>query len=1035
MTGLRRALYPLRVVGARLRRRSLAVLLTALGIATGAAVLGAVLAGSLIAQDKRVGRSVEQIEPAARAVRAVSFGTPGELAKRYPALDRDVRAALRPVLAAKPTALVLYKESTIAGQFVGLGAVDDLGRWVRITSGRLPRLCRPERCEVVRLRGEGAIPNAPGLRLVEVGEAVLTSSVLFGDFIAPVENRRDEAELSSTYQEEARWHEATPPPLVLANGVAGLVASPPLASVYRSFAWVLPLGPESVRVWDVDRFRASLTRARSRLELLSTSFDVQAPTEELAQAREDTQVGGRRLLLIGGESAALLFVFALLAATTMRRDSQAARERLELHGASGAQVGLATAAEAFALGVAGTAVGWALGVAATAILATAAGEPPGAVLTNSLLSAEGWAVAGCVALVAGLVVVAALRTRPLSLRGASISALDLVALAAVCLIAVALARGALDEEALAREGGTGWLLLVLPALVTLVVAIVAARLFPPLARWIERRSRSTLALRLAAVSLARNPGHAGVAIAFFVVSLGLALFAAGYRTTLAQGQTDQAAYEVPLDFVVREDLSRLIPVFDAAPVERFGELGDGVAVEPVLRASGSVSRFGTTGVAVLGIDPATIPQLDGLRDDFSSDSPAALAAAIEVPGDPALTGLELPEGATALVLPVEGRNTSVAVAIERRDGRFVQLNLGAATGEPGQVLRAPLPSEAAGGRIVSLRLVLPRRISTEPGSGTGQAVEETLTLGTLAAEVGGAEQALGTGFDGWIGVDGVTIEPSANGVVLRYSVAQELANRIRPVQPADGLAVPVIASPRLANAAAGGELPLRIAGVDVAVRVAAVARRFPGVEGDFVVADRAWLASALDTARPGAAVVNEAWIGTNGQAQEREVAAALAGPPFQVLDVTSRVALEDELHGDPLGRGTLVTLLAAAIVALVLALAGLVLVLVGDLRDERGQFLDLEAQGAGPGLLRRLTRLRAGLVAGVGLLGGLAGGAALCALVVRLVAVTAGSGNAEPPLRLTLDWPLVVGAIAAYGLVAFLIVGAVTAGAFRRRTS
>jgi ABC-type antimicrobial peptide transport system permease subunit len=150
--------------------------------------------------------------------------------------------------------------------------------------------------------------------------------------------------------------------------------------------------------------------------------------------------------------------------------------------------------------------------------------------------------------------------------------------------------------------------------------------------------------------------------------------------------------------------------------------------------------------------------------------------------------------------------------------------------------------------------------------------------------------------------------------------------------------------------------------------------------------------------------------------------------------VTSRSAVEAELHGDPLGRGTLVTLLAAAIVALVLALAGLVLVLVGDLRDERGQFLDLEAQGAGPGLLRRLTRLRAGLVAAVGLLGGLVGGALLCALVVRLVAVTAGSGDAEPPLRLTLDWPLIVGAAAAYALAAALIVGGVTAGAFRRRT-
>ena len=71
---------------------------------------------------------------------------------------------------------MLYRETTVAGDFAGLGGVEGLGRWVELRTGRLPRECRPRRCEVVRLRGEGRLPAPLGLRLVEVGEAALTSN-------------------------------------------------------------------------------------------------------------------------------------------------------------------------------------------------------------------------------------------------------------------------------------------------------------------------------------------------------------------------------------------------------------------------------------------------------------------------------------------------------------------------------------------------------------------------------------------------------------------------------------------------------------------------------------------------------------------------------------------------------------------------------------------------------------------------------------------------------------------------------------------
>ena len=157
---------------------------------------------------------------------------------------------------------------------------------------------------------------------------------------------------------------------------------------------------------------------------------------------------------------------------------------------------------------------------------------------------------------------------------------------------------------LARGDGDGDLTLLLPALVTFAAAVLVARLLRPSLRGVERLARGrSLGLRLASLSLARNPGYAVVATAFLVVSFGLALFAESYRATLVRGERDQAAHRVPLDYVVREDLRRLIPVQDAASLERFGEL-PGVEVAPVLRLTGGVGRLeGESGITLLGLPP------------------------------------------------------------------------------------------------------------------------------------------------------------------------------------------------------------------------------------------------------------------------------------------------------------------------------------------------------------------------------------------------------------------------------------------------
>ncbi len=985
-------------------------------------MLATVLAGTVVARDESVGRAVEDVPAAQRSVRAAWFGIPA-LEEDHAALDRQARATLAGIVPAAPVSFVLFRESTIAGTFVGLGAVDGLADWVTLRSGRLPRTCEPERCEVVRLRGEGSIPNAPGLRLVEVGTAVVKSPVLFGDFIAPTENERSRAALSPSYREAVGYHRPPPAPLILAEGVDGLAASPQLDNVYRSYSWVAPLRKGTVRAWEIDELAADAARSRSSLQTASSAFDLTAPVEELRTAAEASNVAGRRLLLVGGESAALLFAFAVLAAVSMRRDSESSRRRLTWFGARRWQLSLFTGMEAAVIAVAGTAAGWALGTLAGAVVASRAGAPVSEVLAHSTLSRTGILAALAVAAALALVLLAALRAKPLALGRRSFSALDAAALGALAIVILTLLRGNLDQETLAAESGASVALVLLPGLVTFVAAVACARLLRPALLLLERASRGrSVSLRLASLSLARHPGHAAVAAAFLLVSVGLAVFAESYRTTLARGQVEQAAFAVPLDFTLTEDLTRLIRVGEAAPPERLAALGDSVRVEPVLRLSGNVSRTGgRTGISVLGLDTDAIPALNGWRDDFSALPPETLAARLEPTGDAAARGPVLPEDATALELAAQGPPVVLTASVETPGGGYSQLELGKPT-QAGHVLRAPVPAEARGGRVVAITISPP--VKVQERAGEGRPLELELHLGALQAHTPEGAVELG-GYEDWLAVNGIEADVRPDGTTITGMLTESATARFRPKQPSDEQPLSVIASPSVAAAAGpGGELALRVGGEQVVARVAAVAERFPGAREDFVVADRTLLGTALNAARPGIAVANEVWLGAATEQQREALAAELARPPFNVLIVESRAELERSLRDDPLARGTLLTLLAAALVALGLALVGVLLGVVSDVRDERGELDDLEAQGARPALLRRVVRVRSFVVVAVGVVGGLATAALLGFLVVDLVTVTADARATELPLRTAVTWPVLAGALAAGVLAAATLVTA-----------
>lgn len=950
-------MVPIRLAVVRLRAHAQRNLLAAIGIAVGAGVLAMTAVGAVAVQDRAVQRALAALQPSDRAVQAVWSGVPAQSNLSYPQLDRLARSALEPVLHHPAFAVEVFRQATWGGAFVNLGAVDGLSRWLVLRSGRLPHACTPHDCELIQIGGAPAAPKLPFLHVV--GRATFRSGAPLSAYFAAAGANR--------------------PPILLADGVSAFTRTPlpdaPL--IARTYGWVVPLAPGSIHDWDLASLGARIDSAQSQLEEKSDIFSISAPLDTIAAVRATSRVAGERLLVLGGDAAVLLLGFAVLASTRLRRDYDATRRRLTWFGAGRGQVLLVAAAEVVAITVVSSVAGWIAGSGAGALLARHLGAPGWLAVDHSLFTLRAFGIAVALAALTAFVMLAALRLEKIAFGGVTLTAADVAALGALAAILLALARGKTDLSTLASGGGTGVVLLLLPGLVLFVLAVAAARVLAPLLRVLERAGRrGPPPVRLALLSLARSPGRMLLSVVFFVLSVGVALFAFSYRATLQRGETEQARYAVPAPFVLQEDLSKLVTVQQAAP-----HLGT-----PVLRDNGYITANRGIDFTLLALPAAEIPRADGWRSDFSSLSPRALALALAPTVTPRLRGFDIPAGATRLTVPLTITGDSVGIQLNVLDprGDFTLLSLG----ELGRGTHAPsvrLPPEARGGRVIAMRLSFPQTAAFVAGhreSGTTLSVNDA-SVGTLR---------LDRRFAGWTGTHGVRV----HGTTLHYVVNRASDSILRPNEPLEGVPVPVVVSPDLARVAgAGGVLPLHVEDETIEGRVVGVARNFPSVDGDLVVADLPTWLTAANTIEPGTATASEIWL----DASKR--------PRIPSLSIVSQRATEEALRSDPLARGSLALLLVAAIVGLVLAAVGVLLGVVGDRRDETGELFDLSAQGVTPAELRRHLILRAEVVAAVGIGGGVAAGAVVSALVVAVVSVTAGAGTPLPPLVLVFDWPLV----------------------------
>ena len=962
---------PLTLVLVRARRRPGRWLLTALGIGIAFAFAGSVFAESTVAGDLGARSVLAGLAPLDRAVRVTWQGVV------TPSVQRRAVALIRQLGLSNQTEIVLMNPVRLGGVVVRPAAIAPPQGWITAAAPAAAGRCGPEDCPML-VAGGSVRPttlSAPGVRVQIVGQTRLRSAVPLG-FVPSAGSDQQ-------------------PPLLISGDAAGLESLPALSSVYRTDSWVAPLPTAQLHSWQLAETERRLRQAQAALLASASEFSLQAPFAGLDGARAQADAAPRRLLLAGGGALAALVLFVILAAGGLRRDIAHELERLRSVGAREGQCVAFVIAEAALLCGLAALIGAAIAILCGALLARGAGLPAGGVLTHSLLTPV--ALAG---LAGGWVVASALVSTSLLASGGRLA--DVGALAALAALALALSlnRNATGNDALP---------VLLAPLCCLAAGVLAYRAAGALLQAGARvATRGPVLGRLALVGLARSPAAPSLAIAFIAVSTGLGGFALAYRATLLRGTADQAADRVPLDAIVAPGPDFRTPL-ELATGARWQALARG-SVFPVRRTDATfVSGGAAVTVPTLGVPAAALEEMRGWRAGDGSAPIATLARRLVPAGRARAPGPLLTPAVRWLSLnAVSTAGVVLAAALRDSRGEVRLLALGEATQRP-RTLLARIPP----GRweLEALALTQPAGLEVTNGHQNGEnpaaATQQTMTvtLSSIRARDGGGRALSRIALTGWRAVgaaDGARARQGQTTIRFNGTGATGL---LRPQQPSDLRPVPVLVDSLTAAAAGrGGRLELTIDGEPVRARVAGVLARFPtlpsGAAG-FVVADEEELAGALDAQAPGQGRPDELWLTTHDGAGLR---AALRSSPLAQLSLTRRVDVERRLAGAPIARGVLGTLEAATVLAGALALLGLLVSLLGGIRDERVE-RDLVAQGVGPRGLRRELQLRVLLAAALGVAIGLSVAALLTRLAVLSVRAATTLGVPRPPLVTVAPWP------------------------------
>ena len=442
---------------------------------------------------------------------------------------------------------VAFRSLHLRGGLVQIAAVDSLARVVRLTSGRLPRTCTPARCEVVALSGHPlARMDAIGIHIRVVGRGLLTSQLALGDVLV-----REPGQPAV--------------PVVATSSVAQLTSLPALSSLFRGYSWAV---------------RAAAAVA-ARVEHLGRDGPGRRRRDRPAEPRPGVR---RRRAGAGGDRGPgqrHALPRAGSCSSAARRPRSCSRSPCSQPRACD---GTSRPSAAASSSTARRAASRRCSPSRSRASRPSSAPSRGIVDRRRRRSRRSPIAPGCPA---GELTRHALgstardrarrRLRARRRRARRGPAADRRGRRAAPRShrsarhgrdrerprgrARPAARSGDRRRAAARIRAPVRCCWCCPALVALATGVALARLIGPVTRLAERAGRgASAAPRLALLALARGRGRTSATAAFLAVSTGLAVFAAVYGATLSEGDRQQAAFRVPLDYTASQGTSLTRPL-------------------------------------------------------------------------------------------------------------------------------------------------------------------------------------------------------------------------------------------------------------------------------------------------------------------------------------------------------------------------------------------------------------------------------------------------------------------------------------------
>ena len=623
----------------------------------------------------------------------------------------------------------------------------------------------------------------------------------------------------------------------------------------------------------------------------------------------------------------------------------------------------------------------------------------------------------------------------------------------------------LDQRGTVFDPGSvgGWstdpMLLASPLVITVAVAMMMLRCYPPLVRLgvaallLAQGTAVAIGLRRAG----RSPAAYARLMLLLVMSVSVGTFAASYGPTVGRSLDERVRYETgadaraPIERLDRDARSQALAAVRGLP---------GVA-DAALVNRATISGLRGSGATVLAVDPARTASMLWFRDDFASRPLAELLDLLRSERRPG-GGLELPEGTTAITVRVRSTNAERWNLVARiRDAR-------------GEVQDALLTSpEQPGGGWVTATAPLPAWLpfpATLVGLRAGDRVgvdlrrDGTLHLDRVSALAGDRDVVLDD-FEGPFAwslygapasdevfriADGNSPASGARYAEWRWTPSTSARARLfalnDPAVPLSAIMNPAAMDALGVTGGPGGDVAMIVLnGFQVPVIVRGTVDLFPTLDPTraLVVLNSEHLQSvagttgAADLQRP-----NELWLRFHDDvsiADRRETLGALAAPGSPLLlkpGALLRAAMLDDTSSDPTLQAAGSGILTVAFVAVLgLSAVGIVVTLVLGAHARAVEFAVLRAIGASGRQILRALLIEWGIVLIVGAAAGLLLGRTVASLMLRFLEVTERGERVLPPFIVHTDWRalgLGVGLLTVAVLVTLLLTWS---AAMRRSTA